>query len=173
MIENVVFSIFQRASGASESVTWILPCVILYNCAIILFDENRMSVYDVNNENEFKCSCHVAPLLTTPTTVLSILLAHSFHLYFVCLCIPLPMTPRIPCNLSPFHQITRFVILQFFKCPFYSLHSYNPFMPRWRDLVLDSTDRPTDRPMTVRLLRTYACMVLRRSTFIFWWLYCS
>ena len=37
-------------------------------CAIILFDENRMSVYDVNNENELKCSCHVAPLLTTPTS---------------------------------------------------------------------------------------------------------
>ena len=66
MIENFVFSIFQRASGASESVT-CNAMRYLYNCAIILFDENRMSVYDVNNENKLKCSCHVAPLLTTPT----------------------------------------------------------------------------------------------------------
>ena len=66
------------------------------------------------------------------------------------------MTTRIPCSLSPFHQITRFVILQFFKCPFYSLHSYNPFIPRCRDLVLESTDRPTNDCAAP----TYACMVI-------------
>ena len=44
----------------------IMPC---YNCAIIiLLDENKIPVYDMNNENELKCSCHVDPLLTTPTS---------------------------------------------------------------------------------------------------------
>ena len=55
----------------------------------------QMSVYDVNNENEFKCSCYVAPLLTTPKTVLSIINITCSFLPPI-LCVPMYPPPYDP-----------------------------------------------------------------------------